>query len=190
MQGKYEELDYLWFYYIHYEWSNAFFDAVLPYIRNQFFWAPVYLFLLLFVFIHYQAKKAFLWCAAYLVTFGIGDFISSSVLKPYFARVRPCREEAFEDIIRHIVHCGGGYSFPSSHAVNHFAMAMFIAITLGSLKRKWVWIAAMSWAAIVCYAQVYVGVHFPFDVIGGGILGIVIGAVTGFVFKKLVKLGA
>lgn len=182
MQGLYEELDYLWFYYIHFEWSNAFFDAVLPYLRNQFFWAPLYLFLLIYIFINYRIQRAILWCAGYLVTFGIGDFISSKLIKPYFARVRPCREEALEDIIRNIVHCGGGYSFPSSHAVNHFAMAMFIAITLGGGKRKWIWPLCIFWAAIVSYSQVYVGVHYPFDVIAGGILGIIIGTVIGLLF--------
>src|SRR5690606_3900461 len=143
---KYESLDYLWFYDIHYEWSNAVLDAILPFIRNQFFWAPVYCFLALYSIINYKLKGLY-WCIAYVLTFGIGDYISSSFLKPHFARIRPCRDEAFEDIIRHLVHCGGGFSFPSSHAVNHFAMAIFIAVTLGGSKKLWVWPLTLLWAA-------------------------------------------
>lgn len=86
-----------------------------------------------------------------------------------------------------IVPCGSGYSFPSSHAANHFALGVFMAITLkDKIKNIWWW--TMIWAAAVAYAQVYVGVHFPFDVFCGGLLGAGVGRLTGYVFHIWIGL--
>lgn len=185
MLDKIIELDYLWFYFIHFEWSNKFFDYLLPFIRNQFFWVPLYLFLLLFMLINYRRKGAY-WCLGYLVAFGITDYTCSSIIKPWVQRLRPCRDEAFVDAIQTLVHCGSGYSFPSSHAANHFAMSVFIAITLGR-KKPWVWTLAILWAVGVAFAQIYVGVHFPFDTIAGALLGLIIGSLIATLFTKLIK---
>lgn len=186
MLSKLINLDYLLFYYVHFEWSNKFFDTVFPFIRNQFFWAPVYLFLLLFSIYNY-GKKGLLWCIGYLVAFGVTDYTSSSIIKPIFKRTRPCNDETFLEAIRGLVHCGSGYSFPSSHAANHFAMSVFIAITL-TKNHKWLWVPLLLWAALVAYAQVYVGVHFPIDVLGGSLLGSLIGVVFGILFNYCIKL--
>ena len=85
-------------------------------------------------------------------------------------------------LVHNIVPCGAGFSFPSSHAANHFALAVFSAITLGHLGR-WIWYVAILWAALVSYAQVYVGVHFPLDVTCGGLLGIAAGLFTAKIFR-------
>jgi undecaprenyl-diphosphatase len=81
------------------------------------------------------------------------------------------------------VRCGSGFSFTSTHATNHFAVATFLIMTLGQSFRNiklWLW----SWASIIAFSQVYVGVHFPLDVIAGGILGIIIGRIWAMLFDR------
>jgi len=102
-------------------------------------------------------------------------------------RVRPCNDPVLSDIVRDLVQCGSGYSFPSTHATNHFAMAIFIAMTLGA-KRPLLWLGCLLWAGSVSYAQIYVGVHYPLDIIGGALLGIMIGLFTSSFFNNIIKL--
>jgi len=80
-------------------------------------------------------------------------------------------------------YCGQNGSFTSSHAANHFGMAVFLFLTLRSIIGKWSGLIFI-WAAMICYAQVYIGVHFPFDVAGGALLGFIIGSLTASVFNK------
>ena len=115
------------------------------------------------------------------------DQASSDFFKPYFHRIRPCNNPALDGIVRVLVPHSNGFSFPSSHAANHFALALFSAITLGHLH-KWVWPVALLWATVVAYAQVYVGVHYPVDVICGGLLGVLIGIGTGKIFNRYFAL--
>ncbi|MCH8330324.1 MAG: phosphatase PAP2 family protein [Bacteroidetes bacterium] len=165
------EFDLQLFELINQQWSNSFFDALLPYFRNKYIWAPLYIFIIVFLLVNYrnQGWKIIL-LSVLCVT--LTDQISSSLIKPLIGRLRPCHELA--DQIRLLVNCGAGYSFVSSHAANHFGFAVLISIFLGE-KWKWVWPTALSWAVIVSYSQVYVGVHYPLDIIGGALLGAVIG---------------
>jgi len=84
-----------------------------------------------------------------------------------------------------MVHCGSGYSFTSSHATNHFALAVFIFLTLGKLGWYFRW-PFILWATIIAYSQVYVGVHFPLDIISGAILGTLIGFILAILFNRYV----
>jgi len=174
--------DRIAWYYLNTRWHNVVLDFVMPFLRNQWFWAPLYLFLLLFMPKRF-GKYGWLWCAGFLITFGLSDQLSAHVLKPFFNRVRPCNDPELAGIVHIIVPCGSGKSFPSSHAANHFALALFSCISLRLLVR-WIWPVAILWAASVAYAQVYVGVHFPLDVFCGGLLGALVGWCTGTVFNK------
>ncbi len=178
--------DHIVWYYLNTRWHNSFLDIVMPFLRNQWFWAPLYLFLLLFMPKRF-GKNGWIWCAAFLITFGLSDQLSAHLLKPLFHRVRPCNNPYFSGIIHLIVPCGGGKSFPSSHATNHFGLAVFSAVSLSHIA-KWVWPAGLLWAASIAYSQVYVGVHFPLDVLCGGILGAMVGWCTGTLFNNKYKL--
>lgn len=178
--------DYTIWYYINVLWRNPFLDLLVPFIRNQWTWAPLYVFLLSYLLMNHK-KNGALWCVFFLLTFAISDQISAHFLKEFFQRTRPCFDTHFANICKLIVPCGGGYSFPSSHAANHFSLAVFTAITLEN-KRKWIWTVAIFWAAIVCYAQVYVGVHFPLDVTFGALVGILVGKFTGRLFTRFVGI--
>ena len=178
--------DHTAWYYINTQWHNPVLDFVVPFFRNPIFWAPLYLFLAIFIPLNF-GRKGFLWCAGFLITFMCADQATSNYIKPYFHRIRPCNNPALNGIVRVLVPHSNGFSFPSSHAANHFALALFCAITLGHLH-KWIWPTALLWAAVVAYSQVYVGVHYPFDVFCGGILGILIGICTGKIFNRFFAL--
>lgn len=179
-------IDYTIWYYLNVAWQSSFMDTVAPFLRNQWFWAPLYLFLLIFMPSNF-GRRGWLWCLAFLICFGIGDQISAHFIKPYIHRLRPCNDPVLQSVVHIIVPCGSGYSFPSSHATNHFALGIFSAITLQKIV-KWIWPVALLWAISVSYAQVYVGVHFPLDVFCGGVMGIIIGFAVGKLFNKLYRL--
>lgn len=162
-------------------WTHPWLDAILPIWREANTWMPLYLFLILFIVINFPSK-AFSWILTAIITFAISDQVSSSLFKPFFARLRPCNEPELVGMVRLLLpNCGSGYSFTSSHATNHFAFGVFVFLTLGQVLGKWKW-AFLLWAGSVAYAQVYVGVHYPLDVLSGAILGSLIGWATASIF--------
>jgi len=85
------------------------------------------------------------------------------------------------------VYCPGSGSFTSSHATNHFGLATFIFFTMRTYFKNWAYLFFV-WAAIISYGQVYVGIHYPLDVIGGAVLGWGIGLLTSFIFNNRIGL--
>jgi membrane-associated phospholipid phosphatase len=159
---------------INNQWTNSFFDLLFPFIRNAYFWLPLYLFLLTLVVFNFR-RNGWLWVLFAILTAASSDLLSSSVIKEWIYRPRPCNDLNMVGYVRLLAaYCGMNSSFTSSHAVNHFAFAMFVFYTLRKYNLKWTWLL-FPWALLVCYAQVYVGVHYPIDVIAGGILGVTIG---------------
>lgn len=181
-------LDYELWHYLHTTWRNGLFDAVMPYIRNQFTWAPLYLFLLFFMPANF-GKRGWLWCLGFLLCFAVADSISGSLIKPYIGRVRPCNDPRFAQLVHLLVPRSSGWSFPSSHAANHAALGAFSAVTLHG-RLRWLWPIPAFWALAVSYAQVYVGVHWPMDVIAGGLLGAGIGIFVAKLFERRWSLTA
>lgn len=173
--------DFTAWYYLNTQWVNDFLDTVMPFLRNQWTWAPLYLFLAVFMPMNY-GRKGVMWCVLFLLTFALCDFTSASLIKPMYLRLRPCNNPYLGNIVHLLVPCGSGYSFPSSHAANHFGLGIFTAVTFGK-KAKWLWWVAILWALSICYAQVYVGVHYPGDVLVGGALGAAIGLLTGKMYN-------
>lgn len=168
---------------INSEWSNPFFDWLMPFLRNATMWYPLYLFLILLVAINFR-KNGLWWVILAVGTIILCDFVSSDIIKKYIIRLRPCNEPDFASWIHVLV----GYrpqssSFTSSHAVTHFGMAMFFYLTLKDKFKKWP-LLFFFWAFTVAFAQVYVGVHYPLDVICGGLIGILIGYLSGKSFNQ------
>lgn len=165
--------------------SNPFFDWVLPYIRDSVFWAPLYIFLLVFSTLNY-GKKGWWWCLFFICTVAFTDLVSSRFLKDGFERLRPCQDPHFFQQVRLLLGgCPGSYSFTSSHAANHFGIATFISITLHPAFRNWIYLAYL-WAFSISYAQVYVGVHYPLDVLGGAAVGTMAGLLSANLFTHKV----
>ncbi len=153
--------------------QNAFFDAVMPWLRNKYFWFPVYLFIGSFLLINFQ-KKGWLVVLSLAFTIGLADVTSSHLLKKTIQRSRPCNVFVAESDIHRLVPCGSGYSFPSSHAANHFAISTFLWWVLGAGHRN-LKIALLAWASVVAFAQVYVGLHYPLVVLAGAGVGVLAG---------------
>lgn len=168
---------------INHGWSNSFFDWLMPWLRNSNMWYPLYLLLLLLVTINFK-KTGWWWVLFAAGTVILTDFVSSAIVKPNIFRLRPCHEPDFASWINVLV----GYrpqssSFTSSHAANHFGMAMFLYSTLKTRFKKWP-VLFFLWAFSISFAQVYVGVHYPIDIICGGLIGILIGYLSGKSFNK------
>ncbi|MBC7743771.1 MAG: phosphatase PAP2 family protein [Flavobacterium sp.] len=161
------------FTFINQDLSNPFFDWLMPLLRNRYFWSPLYLFLIIF-FIRNYKKQGWMLLFFFILTFGVTDYITSSIIKPGIARLRPCNDLQIKNEMNLLISCGSGYSFPSSHAANHFALAVFL---INMFYKRWrpILVIAIFWAASICFAQVYVGVHYPFDVLFGALTGSIIG---------------
>ncbi len=171
------------FYWINGAIHTDFLDMVAPLWRNKFFWLPLYVFFFAFMWLNFEFKQATRFLLVLILVVGASDFISSSVIKVSVQRVRPCNQAELKSSVRSLVPCGSGYSFPSSHAANHFAAATFLSLTLA---KRWRWLrpASLTWAACISFAQIYVGVHFPIDVLAGGLLGALCAFVGYFFYKK------
>ena len=177
------ELDKAAFEFVNNHLHNTTLDWLMPLIRNQNTWNPLYIFLLIFAVINYN-KNGWWWVLFAAATVFLSNYISSNLIKENIHRLRPCNDPELVNNINFLI----GYrpqssSFTSSHATNHFAMAAFIFHTLKQQVGKILWVFIL-WAAAICFAQVYVGVHFPLDVICGGIIGYLFGYLCATSFNK------
>ncbi len=171
-----QQLDLSLFFAINRGMGNGFFDAVLPWCRSPLFWSPLYLFLAAFAFQNFSRTKFLYFTAGLLLTILVTDTTSSKLIKKNVQRLRPCNTHLVQDYVDlRLPYCGSGYSFPSSHASNHFAMAMYFSAFFVPFFGHWSRIGLFFGAFLVAFAQVYVGVHYPFDVLFGAVLGSVLG---------------
>ena len=144
---------------------------------------PWYLFLFALVIFNLR-KNWWWWVILFLCTVALTDMTGTRVFKHVIERLRPCSDPAFLPNVRMILkECAGGFSFISNHAANHFGMAAFLFFTLRSYFNKKIFIVWL-WPLAVSYGQVYVGVHYPSDVLAGGLLGLLFGFLTASVFNK------
>jgi undecaprenyl-diphosphatase len=180
-----DHIDKIAFTFIHRDMSAHWLDFIMLLLRNQYTWVPLYIFMLYWIF-RLDRSTALKFVSLTLLTFAITDFTSGTVLKYHFERLRPCYDEDMTTVIRGIIGCGGKYSFPSSHAANHFGLATFWYSTILHVKQqKWYWL--WFWAFAIGLAQVYVGKHFPLDIVGGAILGIFSGLIVFKLFEAWTK---
>lgn len=119
-----------------------------------------------------------MWKSSYFLLIIIGavaitDVASGQLLKKYVQRTRPCAELIHQDKIETKVRCSYSYSFPSAHATNHFGLAVILTFLFGG-RWKYLKYLLYGWAVLISLSQVYVGVHYPLDVIGGAILGVLL----------------
>jgi len=169
--------------FINRDGSNRFFDVLFSWIRESNMWAPLYLFIIVFVLYNFR-WKGLAWILAILCSAALTDLVSSQFLKPYVGRLRPCNDPFMQQYIRFIVHyCPTSFSFTSSHAANHFGVAMFIWTTGKKIFGKWLRLFFV-WAGLISYAQIYVAVHYPLDVICGTIVGLTIAYSIAKIYNK------
>jgi len=180
---KLEYLDrelFLWLNGLHQDWL----DQPMFYMTDKLFWIPVYLFLLVVIYRAFGLKNT-LWTVlgvALVITFC--DRISVEFFKEVFERYRPTHNLEIKHLVHKVNNYGGGkYGFVSSHAANFFGIASFLYPILKrayGLRALWLF----PWVAFISYTRIYLGVHYPGDIIGGAILGAVIGYFLYLFFKK------
>jgi undecaprenyl-diphosphatase len=175
------EADRYIFNLINNKWDNSFFDAFMPLLRNANFWLPLYLFLLIFAL--FNIKKSGWFILLTLCTAALTDVLSSHIIKNHIFRLRPCQDPSLIGTIRVLAsYCPQSSSFTSSHAANHFGLATFASITLYPYAGKWIYLTYV-WAFLI-NAQLYVGVHYPIDVLGGALVGVMAGLLTSWIYQK------
>jgi undecaprenyl-diphosphatase len=150
------------------ESHTVFMDMVMQFLSDKFVWIPLYA---LLIFVVYQAKPQAIKAALFYIVLAViwADQISSSVLKPLVKRLRPSHVAEFKSWIHLPNGPGGLYGFCSSHAANAFAVACCIFLLT---KNKSLSISLFMWAALISYSRIYLGVHYPLDVIAGAIVGL------------------
>lgn len=162
------QLDYSIFHFINHTISNSFLDVLLPFLRHANNWIPLYIFLAIYLLYKYNIE-AIKYILYIVFAFALADYISAGIIKPFVARLRPCHS-AYLQVNLLLGHCGGKWSFPSTHATNHIAIALSIVMA-NIFTKRWINLCWIIWAIAIGFAQIYVGVHFPSDVLAGIILG-------------------
>lgn len=178
-------LDQQIFIAIHQGMANSFFDWLMPVLREAKTWIPLYLVFVFFTIRKYKLQGLYIVLATVLVVV-ICDRSSAGFMKPFFERLRPCHEPSLAGHIRHLTNCGGQYGFISSHATNHFGLAVMFAWIFKKISAlKYTQAIFYSWAGLISFAQIYVGKHYFGDVLVGALFGIAIGKIILSIFTKM-----
>lgn len=173
------KIDYYIFKLINQQWNHPYADTLMVLLRNQYFWSPLYLFLVSYIILHHR-KNALKIIGLALFTFIITDLVSTQLFKAYIERPRPCWDWSAPTNARLLIPCSTSFSFVSSHAANHFGISTFLFLAFRKITGR-SYKLLFLWAFLVCYAQIYVGAHYPTDVMGGALLG----TLSGFLTMKL-----
>lgn len=159
--------------------NSDFWDVVMWRLTRKYTWVPLYLGILFLLFRKYrwQAVIPFLFIIAAVT---VTDQVSG-VMKYFFERPRPSHEPALEGLVHNYGKKGGPFGFVSAHAANSFVLAF---ITVKAISLRWYSWVIIAWAIIHSYTRIYLGVHYPGDILGGTVLGLF----TGWVFYNLMLL--
>jgi undecaprenyl-diphosphatase len=175
-----EQIDQQLFLFLN-GFHNPFWDQVMYWISYKFTWIPLYLSVLIYLIVK-QKKYAYISILLLVLAAILADQMSVNLFKNVFLRYRPCHNLDIQPLV-HLVneHCGGQYGFVSSHATNSFAFAILSALIIN--KRN-ISILLVVWAIVVSYSRIYLGVHYPADILGGAILGTGIAILLHFVYQQ------
>lgn len=154
---------------------TPFWDHFMWIYTGRLTWVPLIL-SLLFVLFRKNWKEALLVVVALALTITLCDQFASSLCKPYFARFRPAQDPEFSSFVQIVNgYRGGRYGFISSHAANSFGAVVLLALIF---RNRLFTITAIVWAIVNCYSRIYLGVHYPGDILAGTVAGIVIAVIV------------
>ena len=182
-------------------WHSEWADMLMWYISKSTTWLPLYALLVGLIVYRFgilspslcregrrgsSLLRVLIILAGFAVAVGVSDFVSSGIIKPWVCRLRPTHEPEIAGLI-HLVngYTGGLYGFVSSHAANTMACALLFALLY---RNKYATVGLMLWVALNCYSRMYLGVHYPADIIGGLAIGALMATLTYGMVRRLVEL--
>jgi undecaprenyl-diphosphatase len=167
-------------------WLNSFhtdsLDPIMAWITAKNSWIPMYVLIIVGIAWRYKRKSIGM-LLMIIFSVAISDQVCSSILKPLIHRLRPCHEPIIQDLVHLVGNCGGQFGFCSSHAANTFALAMCLFL-LVSKEYKLIKLYFL-WAIIVSYSRIYVGVHYPIDVLSGAGIGVLASIFCFKIYQKI-----
>ena len=172
MMETLEQLDQDLFFFLN-SLHSDFLDPIMLQATETITWLPVYI-IILVLMIRAYGWHTVLWLLAISLAVTLSDQLTSSIMKPFFERLRPSHDPALEGLV-HIVegYRGGKYGFVSSHAANAFAVATVVFLSLRAFHPR-IWLMFLV-AGVIAYTRIYLGVHYPADILIGALIGIFFG---------------
>ena len=152
-------------------WHAPWADTLMWFVSAWWTWLPLYLLMLAAVVWRYRLDIRQLLCLilAFALAVGLADWVSSGLIKPWVGRLRPTHEPALAGLVHTVRgYTGGLYGFVSSHAADTMAAALLFALLW---RNKYATCGLMLWVALNCYSRMYLGVHYPGDILGGLMVG-------------------
>jgi len=172
---------------LHADW----FDGIMKGISGKWIWVPFYVMLLFMIWrrnrwLHSESsvRRTVLCLVCIALAITLSDQVCASVLRPIFCRPRPANADSPIHELVHVVnnYRGGHYGFPSCHAANSFALAAFIALFFRVRAAVW---GMFGWAVLLCYSRIYLGVHYPGDLLVGALVGAASGCFCYWLYARM-----
>ncbi len=157
-------------------------DALMTLASNRSVWFPAYAVLVGWL-IYLFRRHAWVLLPLLLAAVGLADSITSRLFKPFFARPRPCHDARLAGLLHLPDGCGGQFGFLSSHAANSVALAVFLALVLPRARFRPLKWGVAAWALLLSYSRMYLGAHYPTDVLGGALVGTLLGWLAALLFQ-------
>ncbi|MFC6223219.1 phosphatase PAP2 family protein [Hymenobacter artigasi] len=162
---------------------NPVLDAVMVFASNRLVWFPAYAVLIGWLIYHFR-RRAVLLLPLVVTAVALADSITSRLFKPFFARPRPCHDVRVFPYLHLPDGCGGQFGFLSSHAANSIALAVFLALALPASRFRTLKLLVFGWAILLSYSRMYLGAHYPTDVLGGAAIGALLGWGAAMLFSR------
>ena len=164
---------------------NEYFDQFMYLFSDRWIWVPMYVAILYVMVRNFSIRKTIVCMIAIALTITIADQVGASLIRPIVERLRPSNPDNPISEAVHIVnnYRSGKYGFPSCHAANTFGLAFFVCFLF---RRRWLTAFLMFWAVVTCYSRVYLGLHYPGDLLFGMILGLLSATMVYLIMQKLI----